>query len=150
MLIKKRSPLCSAKYNFIYFVRLVVLYLCNPCNLVCNNLQNVFENFQSEPARIKLEKAQLKDYSRQTLLSRAFVTVFVCSIWSRAKNNVKNTLFAAVQVKIGKNNRRFVNDCFVMRRIILKILRRDCPKQNGLHMTCKHPSKLRALRHSFQ
>jgi hypothetical protein len=60
MLIKKLSPLCSAKYN-LHFVRLVVLYLCNSCNLVCNNLQNVFENFQSEPARIKLEKAQLKD-----------------------------------------------------------------------------------------
>jgi hypothetical protein len=90
------------------------------------------------------------DYSRQTLLSRAFVTVFFCSIWPRAKNNVKNILFAAVQVTIAKNNRRFVNDCFVIRRIILKILRRDCPKQNGPPHDMQASQQVTRVRHSFQ
>jgi hypothetical protein len=57
----------------------------------------------------------------------AFVIVYLRFISLKTKNNVKNTLFASIPVRNGKNNRKLGEDCFVIRRIV-KIFCRDNPK----------------------
>ena len=52
-----------------------------------------------------------------------------CSILLKTKNNVKNTLFASMLVRIGQNNQIFVKDCYFYQNIL-----RGCPPQNGRYL----------------
>jgi hypothetical protein len=56
--------------------------------------------------------------------SRAFFCLRSVLFCQKLKNNVRNILFVSTPIRIGENNRRFVKDCFVKRRIV-KIVYRD-------------------------
>ena len=50
-----------------------------------------------------------------------------CSVLSKTKNNVKNTLFTSIPVRIMQNNQIFVKDHFAIRRIAKIFFYRDVP-----------------------
>jgi hypothetical protein len=50
--------------------------------------------------------------------SRAFFCLRSVLFCQKLKNNVRNILFVSTPIRIGENNRRFVKDCFVKRRIV--------------------------------
>ena len=47
-----------------------------------------------------------------------FIDLFCFTSWKKTKNNVKNIKFVSIPVKNRQNNRRFLKDCFVIRRIV--------------------------------
>jgi hypothetical protein len=59
-----------------------------------------------------------------------FFDVYSLFYLLKSKINVKNILLASKTSRIGKNNQRFVKDCFVIRWIV-KMFYRDVPEKNG-------------------
>ena len=61
----------------------------------------------------KFNLYSLKDYCHTMPL----LLITFCSILSKTKNNVKNTLFTSILVRIRQNDQILVKDCFVIRWI---------------------------------
>ena len=65
-----------------------------------------------------------------TIVLPVFFDVYSLFYLLKIKINVKNILLAPKTSRIGKNNERFVKDCFVIRWIV-KMFYRDVPEKNG-------------------
>ena len=70
-------------------------------------------------------------YSKGYCHAMPLLLLTFCSVLSKTKNNVKDTLFSSIPVRIRQNNQIFVKDCFSYetdyKNILIAMFEIKCP-----------------------